>query len=337
MDQKKARLIKVLKGEVVDRPPCICPGGMMNMITTDILSYEALTFPEVHHNSEAMARLAKRVYDENCFENYGVPFCMTIEAEAFGAKVDFGKNDIEPHVVEYCYDTVADWPKLEKPDHNAGRSKVVLDAIKNLQTMACDGPLIGNITGPISMVTSIMEPVVFYKELRRKREDAHKMMQVVTDSLVEFAKLQVLAGADVIAISDPSGTGEILGPKLFEEFVVPYVNQITDAVTAMGKLSIVHICGRMDKVYSQVNDIHTECLSFDALVNMKTTKDNLPYHRIMGNVSTYALEFGDKDAIKSKTKACIKQGVDIVAPACGLGMRSPIQNIKAIIEAAEEK
>lgn len=33
----KERIIKVFNKEIVDRPPCICPGGMMNMITTELM------------------------------------------------------------------------------------------------------------------------------------------------------------------------------------------------------------------------------------------------------------------------------------------------------------
>lgn len=41
-------------------------------------------------------------------------------------------------------------------------------------------------------------------------------MELVADEIIRFARAQIDAGADIIAISDPSGTGEILGPKLFE-------------------------------------------------------------------------------------------------------------------------
>ena len=35
MDAKE-RIRKAMHQEPTDRPPCICPGGMMNMITTDL-------------------------------------------------------------------------------------------------------------------------------------------------------------------------------------------------------------------------------------------------------------------------------------------------------------
>ena len=44
--------------------------------------------PQAHTDAAMMSGLAKAVYEQGCFENYGVPFCMTIEAEEMGAKVD---------------------------------------------------------------------------------------------------------------------------------------------------------------------------------------------------------------------------------------------------------
>lgn len=332
----KERLINTLSGDVVDRPPCICPGGMMNMVTEDIVKDANRQFVDVHHDPVAMADVAARVYDSGCFENYGVPFCMTIEAEAFGAKVVFGSDTVEPHVSDYCMNSVSQWRDLPKVDHRQGRSAVVLEAIKILKAKNTNVPIIGNITGPISTASSVMEPVDFYKELRKKNADAHAYMDLVTDSLVEFTLLQIEAGADIIAISDPSGTGEILGPKFFDEFAVPYLNRIVEAAAEKGVPAIVHICGQMKNVYDQVNKINSAALSFDAVVNMVESRKQLPKRCLMGNLSTYAIEFATPEKISELTKQCLKQKVDIVAPACGLGMKSPLPNVQSILKTVKE-
>ena len=57
---------------------------------------------------------------------------------------------------------------------------------------------------------------------------------------------------------------------------------------------------------------------------------------IMGNVSTYAIEDADRDKVIDLTKNAVKQGFDIISPACGLGMSSPLCNIAAMIDALEE-
>ena len=67
----------------------------------------------------------------------------------------------------------------------------------------------------------------------------------ITDQLIAFGRAQIEAGADVIAISDPSGTGEILGPKYFEEFAVTYINRLLNGLQKEKLGTIVHICGQM--------------------------------------------------------------------------------------------
>ena len=333
----KQRLKRILSKEQIDRPCCICPGGMMNMITADLMKEIDVYLPEAHRDARMMAQLAEAVYDKGCFENYGVPFCMTVEAEAMGAPVDFGSDIYEPHVMKYVIESVEDYKKLTPLDPTTGRAKIVLDAIKILKEETKDVPIVGNITGPVSTASSMMEPVVFYKQLRKKNKESHEYMEFICEQLKRFGLEQIKAGADVITISDPSGTGEILGPKLFEEFAVKYINELVDAFEACGVKTIVHICGHMNSVYREVNKIRSDALSFDSVVSMKQARENLGDRVLMGNVSTYALEFAGEDKIETLTKHCVKSGSDIISPACGLGMKSPLHNVQAILKTLEDQ
>ena len=227
---EKERLNRAFCHEEVDRPPCICPGGMMNMITVDLMESCGITWPKAHTDPEMMANLALASYEYGCFENVGVPFCMTIEAEEMGAEVTMGSECFEPHVTAYAADSVVEWQKLGKMDVTKGRAKVVLDAIRILKDKNLDIPIIGNITGPISTASSVVDPVKFYKDLRKHKEEAHAYLNFVTEQLIIFTRAMVEAGADVIAISDPSGTGEILGPRFFEEYAVKYLNMLLDGI-----------------------------------------------------------------------------------------------------------
>lgn len=332
----KERLKMIMEGQTSDRPACICPGGMMNMVTTDLMDTIGIYLPDAHTDARKMADLAKAVYEKGCFENYGVPFCMTIEAEEMGAKVDMGSRIYEPHVVGYVLDSVSEYGSLHPVDVNHGRAKVVLDAIRILKNETEGVPIVGNLTGPVSTASSVMEPVIFYKELRKKNEEAHAYMHFITEQLIAFGRAQIDAGADVIAISDPSGTGEILGPKYFKEFVVTYLNELLDGLQKEKMGTIVHICGQMSPVYNEVNEVHSDVLSFDSIVSMKEARAHLKERVLMGNVSTYALEFGDPERVKMLTEGCVKNGSDIISPACGLGMKSPIKNIQAILACLKE-
>lgn len=334
---EKERLLRILNQEASDRPACICPGGMMNMVTAALMQDCGVFLPEAHSHAESMAKLAKAVYEQGCFENVGVPFCMTVEAEAMGAPVDLGSQVIEPRVKSYVLQSVSQWEQLSPLNLRRGRVKVVLDAISLLKDSCPAVPVIGNLTGPISTAASLMEPMTFYRELRKKKEEAHQFLDFVTDQLLCFGLAQIEAGADVIAISDPSGTGEILGPRYFEEFTVQYLNRLIAPLKAAGAKVIVHICGQMRQVYPQANKIESDVLSFDSIVPIREARQALPDRVLMGNISTYTLEFGEPEKIVVMTNFAADNGFDIISPACGLGMRSPLGNIRAMLETLKER
>ncbi len=328
---EKERLLHILEQKKADRPACICPGGMMNMVTAALADACGAALPQAHCDAVQMAALAKAVHDYGCFENVGVPFCMTVEAEAMGARVDLGSRIYEPHVVGCVLQSVDEWERLPALDVKKGRAAVVLEAISLLKQQCPDVPVIGNLSGPVSTAASLLEPTTFYRELRRKNAQAHAYMDFVTEQLMRFGLAQIEAGADVIAVSDPSGTGEILGPKYFAEFAVPCLNRLVGRFRQAGAGTIVHICGQMSPVYRQAAGIGSHALSFDAIVPLREARENLPGRVLMGNVSTYGIEFGDPQKIRAMTKACLQTGVDILAPACGLGMKTPLENEQAML------
>ena len=333
----KERLYKVLKGETVDRKPCICPGGMMNMIVEDIMDIEGIFWPKAHSDSNMMADLTLGMYKNGGFENCGVPFCMTVEAEGMGAGVYMGTKTTEPRVVKYPIESVTQWSELNKIDVTKGRAKVVIGAIKILKEKNNDVPIVANLTGPISLASSLMEPMTYYKELRKKKEQAHEFMEFVTENLIAFGKAQLEAGADILTISDPSGTGEILGAKTFSEFAIPYLNKIIDELKqyAPGG-TIIHICGKLKSIYNELNDLHSDAVSFDSITNVKQVVENVHGKVIMGNVSTFAIENGTKEGLNNISNECLKSGVDILSPACGIGVRSKLDNIKILVECAKQ-
>lgn len=330
------RLHETLDGHKTDRPPCICPGGMMNMVTVGLQDEISVFFPEAHFDAEKMAALAKAVYDKGFFENYGVPFCMTVEAEAMGAEVTMGRKEIEPHVTDYAIEDVHDYKQVKPMDLESGRAKVVLDAIKILRSYGDDVPIVGNLVGPVSVANSVMEATRYYKQLRKEKELSHEYMDFITNELIRFGTAQVEAGADVIAIADPSGTGEIMGPQPFLEYAVPYIEKLQKACQEAGARTIVHICGQMHSVYEQISQISSNALSFDAIVPLKEARENLPGRVIMGNVSTFAIELKDAEKVRALTRSAMRNGSDIVSPACGLGMGSPSENVRAVLEAVKE-
>lgn len=284
----KERLLRVLNKKQVDRPPVICPGGMMNCATVDVMKSSSKVFPSVHTDSNLMADLAKEVQYSTGFENFGLPFCMTIEAEALGSTINFGNLECEPKIQKENFSSVStvvckDIKELLK----LGRIGTIIDASYHISRSNPDIPLIGSLTGPISTSASIVDPMIFLKELRRDKVHAHKCIDYVTNFLIEYAKLLIDNGASIISIADPTATGEILGPKMFQEYAVHYINKLVDAIHTLGTKVIVHICGKLDAVKKYIPYIHADAISTDAMVNLALLQKEFPTITSMGNLSNF--------------------------------------------------
>lgn len=324
---EKERLLKSLKGEKVDRPPIICPGGMMNAAVTGLL--EDI---KGNHNIDvaSMVAAAINVRETLGFENYGVPFCMTCEAEPFGVVISEGDKNNEPRILEYNESTVEEIMSLTKSNLRSDlRGQAVIKAIEILKND--EVPVIGNITGPISTATSIVDPLKLFKMLRKEPDKAYRFIEYVNNYLIEYAKKMVGAGADLIAISDPTATGEILGKKNFDKFAMPMYVKVLESMKEIDTPVIIHICGDANTIIDSLNSLDVEALSFDSIVNMRLAKSKLST-KLMGNVSTLLIQNGPKDKIISITKNAMDSGVNIVSPACGLGMSTPIENLRAMTD-----
>ncbi|MDR3182560.1 MAG: hypothetical protein LBT89_06510 [Planctomycetaceae bacterium] len=333
----KERLHNTLTGKAADRPPVICPGGMMNAAVVGVMNKTGNTLPDAHYTAEAMSNLAYDVHENTGFENFGIPFCMTVEAEALGSSIDFGSLKCEPKIQEERFASVKDVTFM--PDgsiEKTSRGEAVIQTVYTLSRKHPDIPAIGSLTGPISTAASIVDPMIFLKQLRREREKSHQVIDYVVNQLISYAKQLADNGAAVISIADPTATGEILGPKMFEEYAVLYLNKIADAVHEYGIPVIIHICGDVRMIKPQLHQLHGNVLSVDAMVDLKRLKDDLENKRTMGNISTYLLEFGNAEKVYQRTKNLLTKNIDVLAPACGLSTSTPLENITAFTTAVKE-
>lgn len=333
---EKDRLIRALNGKEVDRPPCICPGGMMNIVTTEIMDQVGVYWPEAHRDAHSLAQLAEGVNKLTGIENLGVPFCMTVEAEAMGAEVALGTLENEPMIQDYLLKDIAQYKKLKPINNITGRVGAVTEAIELLKIRNPDMPVVANLTGPISLATSLIEPMVFFKEMSKNPGQVHEFLSIITKNMTAFGRMQLLAGAQVLTISEPTGTGEILGPKTFAQFVLPYINRVLDDLKGYYAASIVHICGNIRSIFKEVDQVKAAAISIDSATKLEGLVTALTCKVIVGSVSTHLLLKGKPETIKRASISCLLKGAKILSPACGISPATPIENIRAMVQVVKQ-
>lgn len=334
----KERLLSTLTKKPVDRPPVVCTGGMMNAAIVDVMTKTGNTLPEAHFDAGRMADLAGDIHAETGFENIGIPFCMTVEAEVLGSEINFGTLACEPKIERELYRSVNDVLFRNISGMlDSGRVGEVTAAAERLARLHPDQPVIASLTGPISSAASLVDPMQFLKELRKETAGSHRVLEYVSTFLIAFGRRLVESGASAVCIGDPTATGEILGPRMFDEYAVTYLNRVIDGIKASGVPVLVHICGEMKAVKPSIPLLHADAISTDAFVNLKLLKEEYPQLTTMGNLSTILLESGDPEQVARRTESLIRDGIDIISPACGLSTSTSLATIRAMTDTVKER
>ena len=326
----RQRLLNALTGGPVDRAPVIIPGGMMAGTLAELLGDGAVGYPAMHTQARAMADYALLLRERTGIDNLGVPFCMTVEAEDLGAPVDLGTVVKEPRVTAYAagdLDRVLELEPVASPRHAA-----TLEAIGLLG--GSDAPVLGNLTGPVSLLTSLADPDQVYRAMAKSPDAAMRAFEHVTAHIEAFAREQAAAGADIIVVADPSASGEILGEAMFRRFAAPMLARVLDAAKAEGVPAILHICGDILPVADVLGDLAWDALSVDSVVSLKRLQARFPGRALMGNVSTHLLAVADAHRTFRAAGRCVEVAA-ILSPACGVPTSTLSANIRAMVRAAE--
>jgi [methyl-Co(III) methanol-specific corrinoid protein]:coenzyme M methyltransferase len=330
----KQRLARALQRRPVDRPPLICPGGMMSLAIAEVMEASGYAWPQAHVEVEQMAGLALAMYDLGGIEDLAVPFCMTVEAEALGAPVEMGDRLTQPRIVQEPYASAAELLEQDLPEIAASpRARTVLEAMRRLAAARPEAPVIGNLSGPISLLASLVQPDLLLKEMYRQPALVAEALEALSERLAQFGREQVRAGADTIAIADPTATGEILGPRLFSQLAVPALANLVAALHGDGASVIVHICGKLKCIAGCLAALGADAISVDDMVNLRNLREHLPQTALMGNLSAIVLERGPLAEIGGWVERVGQMQADIIAPACALVPTTPLAHVQALAAA----
>jgi [methyl-Co(III) methanol-specific corrinoid protein]:coenzyme M methyltransferase len=341
LSPERVRATRLLAGQSLDRPPVWTGGGMMNAAVPSVLEgADGLPrFPDAHRDPKAMADAAAAIADRGGFECFPLPFCLTAEAEALGSPVDLGDSMTEAKIAREAFSSSRTAVAGTGTDVDAllesSRTAALYQAISRLRRERPELPVVAGVCGPVTLAASWVEPSAFLKDLRRDSEAAEAALARAIDLLAEHVGRIVAAGADVVAVSDPTAAGSVLGPAYFRRFAKPAIAAVVDAVHAAGKPAILHVCGDVRDIGSDLAAIPADLHSLDAPASLSAFKALRHGVRVMGNLDTFLLAEGMPERIAAATRRLVDMGVDVAAPACGLSTVTPLANIRAFTNAVK--
>lgn len=232
MKLKNDLLLRALRQEKVERPPV----WMMRQAGRYLPDYMKLkakySFFERCQKPELATEITIQPVEQVGVDAAIIFSDILVVPQAMGLEVQMveGKGPLLPDPIK----NINDLSKLRIPDVNESLS-YVFDAL-SLTKKTLDGrvPLIGFAGAPWTLLCYMVQGKgsKTFDEAKAfcftQPEAAHKLLQMITDTTIQYLKGQAKAGADVVQIFD--SWGGLLSPADFETFSLQYIRQIVDAL-----------------------------------------------------------------------------------------------------------
>jgi len=330
----KTRFLAALEGKPVDKVP-VCSVTQTGIV--ELMDEVGAPWPEAHTNPELMAKLAIANHELSGLEAVRLPYCLTVLVEAMGCEINMGTKNRQPSVTAHPYPKSLEGAAIPADLLQRGRIPAVLEAIKIVrEKVGPDVPIIGGMEGPITVASDLVSVKSFMKWSIKKTDLFEQALDLATEAAIIYANAMVEAGADVIAIADPVASPDLMSPDSFKQFLQARLQKFSASVNSV---TVLHICGNVTKILSYMADCGFEGLSVEEKIGSpKKAKEVIGDRaRFIGNISSpFTLLPGPIDKIKAEAKLALEEGVDVLAPGCGIAPMTPLENIKAMVAARDE-
>ncbi|MCL2862706.1 MAG: MtaA/CmuA family methyltransferase [Methanimicrococcus sp.] len=303
------------------------------MTTVDMMNAIGAVYPDAHHNPQMMADMAAVPYEMCGVDGTTIPFDISLEAEILGAELDWRKIDRPPIKVH----SVKDPDDFTIPENieELGRLPVVLKALDILKAKYGDDlALLPTTVCPFTIAGHMASVDELFLWILSDPDKVHTLVGKITEFVIEYQKLLVAHGADIIFAIDPTSSGDLLSGDMYAEFILPSIKKMRKGT---GSPTILHICGNTKPMLEHIAGSGVEGFSFDKAVPVWYAKQKLGNLSAYGNLDVIEL-FPNKtpDEVYNATAEVIRQGVNIAGSACDVPEKTPIENIRAFVRACEE-
>ena len=264
---------------------------------------------------------------------------LSVEAEAFGAKVRFTEDEVPAIIGQLIADEDAA-NELEVPDLTAGRAALCVEAVRTAKQNITEKPVIAGMIGPYSLAGRLCDVTEIMYLCFDEPETVHTVLDKVTQYLIQYGQAMKAAGADGIMMAEP--LAGILSPDMAEEFSMPYVKRIIDALHDDEFAVLYHNCGNsvpqmLDAIYALGAAAYHFGNAIDMEAVMKVTPADI---LVMGNIDP-AGQFasGTVESITSATKElmakCGSYKNFVPSSGCDIPAHAKWENIHAFFKAVQ--
>ena len=194
----------------------------------------------------------------------------------------------------------------------------------------------GGCFGPLTVASDILGAERTLRLIAKDPEFVDKLIDYVTDFMVDLAKLEVEHGAQFFWIAEPFPS--LLNPKHFWRFSGQYLKRIYDSVEVPGFL---HVCGKTLYHTKYMEQTGAQVLSIDYVTDIKKCIRMVDENTIiMGNISPATLLLESDETIEGEIRdlldGCKNYKNLIVSTGCAMMDGTPERNMRKLFTLTEQ-
>ena len=271
---------------------------------------------------------------------------ILIPVEAMGMKLEFFEK--KGPVLNPPIRNEASIKKLAVPNPEENMN-FVLETIKILRReLNGKAPLIGFSGAPLTMATYMIEGGTSKNILQTKKmifqtPDLYaSLMDKVTQTVIEYLKFQIKAGAQAVQLFDT--WAGVLSPGDYKKFALPYVKRVIDELKSKtsdfrpqtSKIPIIYFVGECAGLLEEIKTCGADVIGIDWRINIDDAIKRLGSRfSVQGNLDPCAL-FLPKDKIKERVKEVLNRASFARGHIFNLGHgvlpETPVENVAAMVE-----
>ena len=261
---------------------------------------------------------------------------LSVEAEAFGAQLQFFDDDV-PAVIGALISDEEEAGALEIPEVGAGRTGVYIEAIRLAKEGITDRPVLAGAIGPFSLAGRLVDVSEAMYLCYDEPELLHTLLEKCVSFSIAYIRVLRAAGADGVVLAEP--LAGLISPEQEREFSAPYVRRIAEAVQDEHFPVIYHNCGSY--AYLMTDSIRENgCMAYhfgDSVELHRMLEQMGPETIVMGNISPSS-EFRNGTpatmgaAVRTLLAKCGGYPGFVPSSGCDVPPGSPWENIEAFFE-----
>jgi len=336
MTNKEILLTAIRLGETPRTPVILLSSGVWTYKRFGLSLQDALTMsPE----SEAEL-IINNVKELNLDLVWTAADCNNIVLRALGAKTTFDIVGSASTVVEPLINNIEDINNLNIDNiENSSEIQNLLTVTRLLKEKIAGEYLIGvSQWGPLTLAGQMIGIEKLMRLIVKDKSGVTLLLDFAEKVICKYIDLFKKSGAELICISEPSASGDMISRKLFESVALPHLKSVFGKITAEAKM--LHICGNTSKILEYIPLTGANLFSFDHKVAIFEAADVLGEKMAFaGQIDPVSVMLeGTPEDVLFSAEACIKSARKIngyvLMPGCDLPPNTKIENVLSMIKAA---